>query len=448
MELKQMKDLKNIYFLGIGGIGMSALAKYFIQSGKNVMGYDKVETDLTKELIAMGAQIHYEDKASLFPANIDLVVYTPAIPKDSVLWNHIQQSGIPIMKRSETLGLITKDKFTIAVAGSHGKTSVSSMISYVLQQCGIECSAFLGGISVNFGSNYVFGTEDIVVVEADEFDRSFLQLQPNLIVITSIDTDHLDIYGTKENIYKAFQEFVDKLDKNGILVINEKAAEFIQTDAEKIIYGFDNEEFNATNVEVKEGFGMFDINEEEQKYKLHFNGRHNIENALATVVVATLMDAEEQEIAKALSGFKGIKRRFEYLYEGKNAILIDDYAHHPTEIAAILQSVKEIYPFKKVTAIFQPHLFSRTKDLHLDFAAALDMADEVILLPIYPARELPIAGVSSALIQENMTTTSRILEKEAVLEYIKKEEIEVLVTIGAGDINLLHPKLITLLHGK
>jgi UDP-N-acetylmuramate--alanine ligase len=448
MELKQMKDLKNIYFLGIGGIGMSALAKYFIQSGKNVMGYDKVETDLTKELIAMGAQIHYEDKASLFPANIDLVVYTPAIPKDSVLWNHIQQSGIPIMKRSETLGLITKDKFTIAVAGSHGKTSVSSMISYVLQQCGIECSAFLGGISVNFGSNYVFGTEDIVVVEADEFDRSFLQLQPNLIVITSIDTDHLDIYGTKENIYIAFQEFVDKLDKNGILVINEKAAEFIQTDAEKIIYGFDNEEFNATNVEVKEGFGMFDINEEEQKYKLHFNGRHNIENALATVVVATLMDAEEQEIAKALSGFKGIKRRFEYLYEGKNAILIDDYAHHPTEIAAILQSVKEIYPFKKVTAIFQPHLFSRTKDLHLDFAAALDMADEVILLPIYPARELPIAGVSSALIQENMTTASRILEKEAVLEYIKKEEIEVLVTIGAGDINLLHPKLITLLHGK
>jgi UDP-N-acetylmuramate--alanine ligase len=448
MELKQMKDLKNIYFLGIGGIGMSALAKYFIQSGKNVMGYDKVETDLTKELIAMGAQIHYEDKASFFPANIDLVVYTPAIPKDSVLWNHIQQSGIPIMKRSETLGLITKDKFTIAVAGSHGKTSVSSMISYVLQQCGIECSAFLGGISVNFGSNYVFGTEDIVVVEADEFDRSFLQLQPNLIVITSIDTDHLDIYGTKENIYIAFQEFVDKLDKNGILVINEKAAEFIQTDAEKIIYGFDNEEFNATNIEVKEGFGMFDINEEEQKYKLHFNGRHNIENALATVVVATLMDAEEQEIAKALSGFKGIKRRFEYLYEGKNAILIDDYAHHPTEIAAILQSVKEIYPFKKVTAIFQPHLFSRTKDLHLDFAAALDMADEVILLPIYPARELPIAGVSSALIQENMTTASRILEKEAVLEYIKKEEIEVLVTIGAGDINLLHPKLITLLHGK
>lgn len=448
MELKQMKDLKNIYFLGIGGIGMSALAKYFIQSGKNVMGYDKVESDLTKELIAMGAQIQYEDKASLFPANIDIVVYTPAIPKDSVLWNHIQQSGIPIMKRSETLGLITKDKFTIAVAGSHGKTSVSSMISYVLQQCGIECSAFLGGISVNFGSNYVFGTEDIVVVEADEFDRSFLQLQPNLIVITSIDTDHLDIYGTKENIYLAFQEFVDKLDKNGILVINEKAAEFIQTDAEKIIYGFDNEEFNATNVEVNEGFGMFDINEEEQKYKLHFNGRHNIENALATVVVATLMDAEEQEIAKALSGFKGIKRRFEYLYEGKNAILIDDYAHHPTEIAAILQSIKEIYPFKKVTAIFQPHLFSRTKDLHLDFAAALDMADEVILLPIYPARELPIAGVSSALIQENMTTTSRILEKEAVLEYIKMEEIEVLVTIGAGDINLLHPKLITLLHGK
>lgn len=448
MELKQMKDLKNIYFLGIGGIGMSALAKYFIQSGKNVMGYDKVESDLTKELIAMGAQIQYEDKASFFPANIDIVVYTPAIPKDSVLWNHIQQSGIPIMKRSETLGLITKDKFTIAVAGSHGKTSVSSMISYVLQQCGIECSAFLGGISVNFGSNYVFGTEDIVVVEADEFDRSFLQLQPNLIVITSIDTDHLDIYGTKENIYLAFQEFVDKLDKNGILVINEKAAEFIQTDAEKIIYGFDNEEFNATNVEVNEGFGMFDINEEEQKYKLHFNGRHNIENALATVVVATLMDAEEQEIAKALSGFKGIKRRFEYLYEGKNAILIDDYAHHPTEIAAILQSIKEIYPFKKVTAIFQPHLFSRTKDLHLDFAAALDMADEVILLPIYPARELPIAGVSSALIQENMTTTSRILEKEAVLEYIKMEEIEVLVTIGAGDINLLHPKLITLLHGK
>jgi UDP-N-acetylmuramate--alanine ligase len=352
------------------------------------------------------------------------------------------------MKRSEALGLITKDKFTIAVAGSHGKTSVSSMIAYVLQQCGVDCSAFLGGISVNFGSNYVFGNEDVVVVEADEFDRSFLQLNPNLIVITSIDTDHLDIYGTKENIYKAFQEFVDKLDKDGLLLINEKAADFIKTDCEKMIYGFDNEEFNATNVEVQEGFGMFDINDEEQKYKLHFNGRHNIENALATIIVATLMDAEEQEIAKALSGFKGIKRRFEYLYEGKNSILIDDYAHHPTEIAAILQSIKEIYPFKKVTAIFQPHLYSRTKDLHVDFAASLDMADEVILLPIYPARELPMAGVSSSLIQENMTTASKILEKEAVLEYVKNEEIEVLVTIGAGDINLLHPKLITLLHGK
>ena len=448
MELKNMNDLKHIYFLGIGGIGMSALAKYFIQSGKTVSGYDKVETELTKELVAMGAQIQYEDVASMFPNAVDLVIYTPAIPKDSALLNHIQQSGISIMKRSEALGLITKDKFTIAVAGSHGKTSVSSMIAYVLQQCGIDCSAFLGGISVNFGSNYVFGNEDVVVVEADEFDRSFLQLNPNLIVITSIDTDHLDIYGNKENIYKAFQEFVDKLDKDGLLLINEKAADFIKTDCEKMIYGFDNEEFNATNIEVHEGYGMFDVNDEEQKFKLHFNGRHNIENALATIIVATLMDAEEQEIAKALSGFKGIKRRFEYLYEGKNSILIDDYAHHPTEIAAILQSVKEIYPLKKITAVFQPHLYSRTKDLHEDFAASLDMADEVLLLPIYPARELPIEGVSSALIQENMTTACSIMEKEAVLDYVAKEDIEVLVTIGAGDINLLHSKLIAILHGK
>jgi UDP-N-acetylmuramate--alanine ligase len=344
--------------------------------------------------------------------------------------------------------MITKDKFTIAVAGSHGKTTVSSMVAHVLKTCGVDCSAFLGGISSNFNSNYVFGNDDVVGVEAYEFDRSFMQLHPNIIVVTSIDTDHLDIYGNKENIIKAFQAFVDKLDENGILIINEKAVEDLNIKSEKVVYGFNNEEYNATDVALGEDFSSFQINEDVQKYKLQFNGRHNIENALAAVIVGSMMDIEETEIAKALNGFKGIKRRFEVLFKSNNYVFIDDYAHHPNEVRSTLMSIREIYPNKKLTCVFQPHLFSRTKDLYLEFAQALDIADEVLLLDIYPARELPIEGITSKCILDEMTTKVKIVSKSEVLEYVKKEKIEVFTTLGAGDINLINQEIIDILKNK
>jgi UDP-N-acetylmuramate--alanine ligase len=443
-----MEDIKRIYFLGIGGIGMSAIARYFLQINKEVFGYDKTPSEITDDLIKDGAKIQFEDDATFFPENIDLVIYTPAIPKTSALFNHILSQDIEMIKRSSALGMITKDKFTIAVAGSHGKTTVSSMVAHVLKTCGIDCSAFLGGISSNFNSNYVFGNDDVVVVEADEFDRSFMQLHPNIIVVTSIDTDHLDIYGNKENIVKAFQAFVDKLDENGILIINEKAVEDLNIKSEKVVYGFNNEEYNATDVALGEDFSSFQINEDVQKYKLQFNGRHNIENALAAVIVGSMMDIEETEIAKALNGFKGIKRRFEVLFKSNNSVFIDDYAHHPNEVRSTLMSIREIYPNKKLTCVFQPHLFSRTKDLYLEFAQALDIADEVLLLDIYPARELPIEGITSKCILEEMTTKVKIVSKSEVLEYVKKEKIEVFTTLGAGDINLINQEIIDILKKK
>ena len=430
-----LNNINSILFLGIGGIGMSALAKYFIAKGINVYGYDKTPSEMTDALTNLGAKITFIDDAKCTENVFDLVVYTPAMPKDSFLLNYYQQSTIPLIKRSQALGLITKNSFTIAVSGSHGKTTVSSMIAFLLKECGIDCSAFLGGVSVNFNSNYIQGKSDVVVVEADEFDRSFMTLSPNIIVLTSIDTDHLDIYGTRENIVTSFLEFLNKLDDIGILIHNEKVIDEILIRGKKYIYGFQLGDYKATSLKIYPTHSTFSINDSEEVFKLNYNGRHNIENALAAISVGLTMGIALDKMVSALEKFRGIKRRFEVIFQNEKCVYIDDYAHHPAEIEALVSSVKEIFPNKRILSIFQPHLYSRTKDLCFDFARSLDLSDEVILLPLYPARELPIKGVTSYIVSEKMKTNVKVVDKTDLITTINGCNFDVILTIGAGDIS-------------
>ncbi len=430
-----INKIKSVLFLGIGGIGMSALAKYFIAKGIQVYGYDKTPSEMTTTLIQLGAEIEFVDNDKLSNKLYDLVVYTPAMPKDSFLLNYYQQSSIPLMKRSEALGLITQNNFTIAVSGSHGKTTVSSMIAFLLKECGVDCSAFLGGVSVNFNSNYVQGNSNVVVVEADEFDRSFMTLSPDIVVLTSIDTDHLDIYGTRENIVASFQDFLSKLDEKGVLIHNEKVVDKIEINGVKKVYGFSNGDYQAHIQGIFPSYSTFTVNENREVFKLNYNGRHNIENALAAISVGLNLGIDLKKMADAMEKFRGIKRRFELIYQSTNCIFIDDYAHHPAEIEALVSSVKEIFPGKKILSIFQPHLYSRTKDLCVDFAKSLDLSDEVILLPIYPARELPIEGVTSYIVSEKMKTNVDVVDKADLIDTIKQRKFDVILTIGAGDIS-------------
>lgn len=430
-----INEVKSILFLGIGGIGMSALAKYFLSRGIEVYGYDKTPSDMTNVLEGLGAHIVFQDDEKLTKNKFDLVVYTPAMPKDSILLNYYLGSNIPLMKRSQALGLITQNNFTIAVSGSHGKTTVSSMIAYVLKSCGIDCSAFLGGVSVNFESNYVQGSSNVVVIEADEFDRSFLTLSPDVIVLTSIDTDHLDIYGTRDNIVASFQEFVSKLDENGILIYNEKVLDDLQIKGKKKTYGFSPNDFQAHIRKISPSYSLFTVNDNSEVFKLNYNGRHNIENALAAISVGLCLGIDLSKMANAIENFKGIKRRFELIFTDEKCVYIDDYAHHPAEIEALVSSVKEIYPERKILSIFQPHLYSRTKDLCVEFAQSLDLSDEVILLPLYPARELPIEGVTSYIVSEKMKTNVKVVDKADLIDALKQRNFDVVLTIGAGDIS-------------
>jgi len=430
-----LNNINSIFFLGIGGVGMSALAKYFIAKGINVYGYDKTPSEMTDALTNLGAKITFVDDAKCTENPFDLIVYTPAIPIDSFLLNYYQQSTIPLMKRSQALGLITENSFTIAVSGSHGKTTVSSMIAFLLKECGIDCSAFLGGVSVNFNSNYIQGKSDVVVVEADEFDRSFMTLSPNIIVLTSIDTDHLDIYGTRENIVTSFLEFLNKLDDIGILIHNEKVIDEILIRGKKYIYGFQLGDYKATALKICPTHSTFSINDSEEVFKLNYNGRHNIENALAAISVGLTMGIALDKMVSALEKFRGIKRRFEVIFQNEKCVYIDDYAHHPAEIEALVSSVKEIFPNKRILSIFQPHLYSRTKDLCVDFARSLDLSDEVILLPLYPARELPIKGVTSYIVSEKMKSNVKVVDKTELITTINGCNFDVILTIGAGDIS-------------
>ena len=437
-----LKDIKKVYFLGIGGIGMSALARYFKSLGAEVSGYDKTSTVLTDQLVSEGINVTFEDNVDLLPKELDMVIYTPAIPKDHKGFNYYKDKNYNLKKRSEILGIISADKFSICVAGSHGKTTVSAMIAHILTESGFGCSAFLGGIATNYNSNYIQHDNDVVVIEADEFDRSFHRLAPDMAVITAIDTDHLDIYGSKENIEDAFVEFSEKIAEEGLLVIKQGTGieERLPT-LDKAFYSLmdTSADVHCSKYWVVEGGYVFTIKYYDKEFvgfRLNIGGFHNIENAIAAFTIAKELKISNDHIKAALASFQGIKRRFEMIVNTDKVVYIDDYAHHPEEIRVFLESVRELYPTKKITAIFQPHLFSRTKDLVAGFAEQLSIADDVILLDIYPARELPMEGVTSDLIYSKLTSKKKSnIKKEELLSVLKDKKLEVVVTIGAGDID-------------
>jgi UDP-N-acetylmuramate--alanine ligase len=452
---------EHIAFLGIGGIGMSALARYFNSIGVMVSGYDKTSTPLTKQLEAEGMQIHYEDNLELIDKEAGIVVYTPAIPPDHTELNYYRSHHYSLMKRSEVLGLITRNYFNICVAGTHGKTTTSAMIAHILRDSGYGCNAFLGGIATNYNSNFWSAPvnsganeKNICVAEADEYDRSFLQLNPDIAVITAMDADHLDIYGTEENMQDAFVAFTARIREGGTLISKSGIARAVDFKASHhLTYAVNdnNADIYAKNISIKQGSYFFDVSVKHRIIKdveLNMGGMHNIENVIAAVAVAVQLDIAEVKIKSAVASFAGVKRRFEYIIRnngvsamgeaGDGLVFIDDYAHHPEELRALIGSAKELFPAKKCTVVFQPHLFSRTKDLAEGFAEVLSMADEIILLPIYPARELPVQGVSSKLILDKVTNHNKcIKDKEELLKWIKENEIELLITSGAGDIDAL-----------
>ncbi|MBK7089932.1 MAG: UDP-N-acetylmuramate--L-alanine ligase [Chitinophagaceae bacterium] len=433
-----------VYFLGIGGIGMSALARYFNSRGHKVSGYDRTESELTKQLVKEGMIIHYDDNISLVEKNAALVIYTPAIPVGHSEFNFLKTNGFTIIKRSEALGLITENKLNICVAGTHGKTTTSAMVAHILRDSGFGCNAFLGGIATNYNSNFWSSEKNVCVAEADEYDRSFLKLTPDVAVITAMDADHLDIYGTEKNMQDAFIEFTQRIKPGGLLIHKQELARSKEFKAGKTwTYGArkENADSFAQNVTIQNGAYKFDVTINKQTIKnveLNMGGRHNIENTVAAIAIARYLDIDEKKIKSAVSSFQGVKRRFEYVLKNNRHILIDDYAHHPEELRALITSAKELYPGKKCTIVFQPHLYSRTRDLADGFAEVLAIADEVILLPIYPARELPVEGVNSEMILSKMNIQQKIVvSKTGLLELLKKNETELLITAGAGDIDLL-----------
>jgi UDP-N-acetylmuramate--alanine ligase len=433
-----------VYFLGIGGIGMSALARYFNSRGHKVSGYDRTESELTKQLVKEGMIIHYDDNISLVEKNAALVIYTPAIPVGHSEFNFLKTNGFTIIKRSEALGLITENKLNICVAGTHGKTTTSAMVAHILRDSGFGCNAFLGGIATNYNSNFWSSEKNVCVAEADEYDRSFLKLTPDVAVITAMDADHLDIYGTEKNMQDAFIEFTQRIKPGGLLIHKQELARSKEFKAGKTwTYGArkENADSFAQNVTIQNGAYKFDVTINKQTIKnveLNMGGRHNIENTVAAIAIARYLDIDEKKIKSAVSSFQGVKRRFEYVLKNNRHILIDDYAHHPEELRALITSAKELYPGKKCTIVFQPHLYSRTRDLADGFAEVLAIADEVVLLPIYPARELPVEGVNSEMILSKMNIQQKIVvSKTGLLELLKKNETELLITAGAGDIDLL-----------
>jgi UDP-N-acetylmuramate--alanine ligase len=456
--MADLKNIYNIYFIGIGGIGMSALARYFRFQGKRVSGYDKTETVLTRTLVEEGIPVSYIDDSSAIPKDVQLVVYTPAIPKDNKGLNYYRDHGYDLMKRSEVLGLITEDSLNICVAGTHGKTTISTMIAHILRDSGVGSNAFLGGISVNYNTNFWSNKNNICVVEADEYDRSFLKLHPDIAVISSMDPDHLDIYGTADAVKEAFLAFAEKIKSGGTLV--QKHGLPIPKPAPDIAHlSYHLTDHNADvytkNLRIHSGNYIFDIEGREGKMEdveLRVGGWHNVENALAAITACRKLGLSGEKIIPALQNYRGVKRRFEYHIQGEGPIYIDDYAHHPKELEALISSARELFPDKKILVVFQPHLYSRTRDFADGFAKALDQSDQVILLPIYPARELPIEGISSSIILDKMEKAEKqILTKQGMLAYvesIKQKEKILLITAGAGDIDELVKPLTDLLKKK
>jgi UDP-N-acetylmuramate--alanine ligase len=460
----KLAQYKNIYFLGIGGIGMSALARWFMKQGQNVSGYDRTATTLTSALQQEGMKIHFEDAVTSIPSEVvnekdtTLVVFTPAIPKDHKEHLYLKENGFTILKRSEVLGLISRDYMTIAVAGTHGKTTTSSMVAHLLKTAKKDMVAFLGGITTNYESNLVMhgkaSADTIAVAEADEFDRSFLRLFPRIAIVTSADADHLDIYGDHESLITSFKDFIKQIDAQGFLIIHESIADKLASDidhVQKDIYSMSRGQFFAANITAKSGFFEFDLHGfgKVEHIRLGVPGFHNIENAIAASIAVWHCGVHLATIKKGLESFTGVKRRFEFVIRHDRLVFVDDYAHHPTEIEAFLKSMKSMYPRKKLTVVFQPHLYSRTRDFADGFSKSLSLADEVLLMDIYPARELPIPGVDSEMLMKDITSRVKIrCGKADLLSKLEELDIEVLATVGAGDIDTFVEPIQKMLHRK
>jgi UDP-N-acetylmuramate--alanine ligase len=434
-----LNEIHRVYFLGIGGIGMSAIARYFCENGKSVAGYDKVPSVITDTLVELGAQIHFEDSLALIPVEFQekentLVVYTPAVSKNHKELNFFFNEGFTTLKRAQVLGEITRNTYCLGVAGTHGKTTTSAILGHIMHECGTRATSFLGGISENYNSNLILGDDKISVVEADEFDRSFLELSPNVACVTSMDADHLDIYGKKEVLEETFKAFSDKVSDTLIVAKG--------LPLKGLTYAVNEDaDYQISNVKIEQGNYVFDIKTPKsfiENVVFNLPGKHNLANALAAVSLAEQYGLELKDIVAALKTFAGVKRRFSYKIKSDDLILIDDYAHHPTEINAVVEAVQEMYPGERIMGVFQPHLFSRTKDFIEDFATSLSRFDKLLLLDIYPARELPIEGVTSEWLLDKINLIDKkIVSKEAVLPEIKNSGVKIVVMIGAGDIGVL-----------
>jgi UDP-N-acetylmuramate--alanine ligase len=460
--MKSLQKIKNVYFLGIGGIGMSALARYFKHSGRNVAGYDRTPTALTEALQSEGIDVHFEDDIRYIPSKWNpvetLAVYTPALPEDHKQLNWCKEKPIWLMKRAKVLGMVCNERNCVAVSGTHGKTTVSTMTATILSNSKDGCGAFLGGISKNFGSNLLLPPENSpwIVAEADEYDRSFLHLKPQLALVTSIDADHLDIYGDKEKITESFEKFISQIKDGGKLVVKKGVdLDLSKTQAEVFSYALkEKADFNTINLHLSSagGYYSFDLKTPDgiiAHCKLNYPGQVNVENAVAASALAFLAGASADEIKLGLENYQGVLRRFDVKFKSEKQIYIDDYAHHPAELEAVIHSVKALYPNRKVTGIFQPHLYSRTRDFATEFAASLDLLDEAVLVPLYPAREEPIKGVSSELIFEKMKNENKFLaEKSEVPELLRNRETDVVLTMGAGDIDGIGGQIIEVLKNK
>ena len=449
-----LDQFHSVYFIGIGGIGMSALARYFYASGKYVSGYDKTPTTLTDELIEEGIVINFEDTIEAISDKIIdieekdrvLIVYTPAVPKGNNQLNHFLSNDYSVKKRSEVLGEITRNSFTIAVAGTHGKTTTSSLLAHIFKNSGTDCQAFLGGITINYNSNLILSDRSsehtVTIVEADEYDRSFLTLHPDIAIVTSMDADHLDIYGEAKFLEDSFNLFAGQVRDKGVIIYKENLPLKTSLKTQNFKYSIKSAaDHYAHNIRIEEGCFVFDFKSSRSDINnIQFNmpGRHNVENAVAASAAALFAGIKPEKIKAALESFKGVRRRFEYIIKSEKLVFIDDYAHHPEELKACITAVKELYPNKRITGVFQPHLYSRTRDFADGFAESLDLLDECILLDIYPAREVPIEGVSSnMLLQKMKNSNKKLIQKESLIQELKNMKPEVLLTLGAGDIDKL-----------
>jgi UDP-N-acetylmuramate--alanine ligase len=452
--MKGLDDIKKIYFVGIGGIGMSALARYFISRGVIVHGYDRSQTQLTRELEELGMQVVYEDLPGSVPADTGLVIYTPAIPADSRIMAHCRSLGLEILKRSDILGLISEHTRNICVAGTHGKTTVSTMTAHILRHSGYGCNAFLGGISANYGTNFWSHERNVAVIEADEYDRSFLKLSPDIAVITAMDPDHLDIYGTPDQMENAFITFSERVRKGGMLFAQSGLERLSELKHPLTTYALEDKgaDIHASSPVPRDGAYHYNVHVSDHVIEgltLHMGGLHNVENSLVAVAIAHRLGIADDDIRSAIADFRGVRRRFEYRFRNLRTTYIDDYAHHPEELRALITGARHMFPGKKCSVVFQPHLFSRTRDFARGFAESLDLADEVLLLPVYPARELPMEGVDSRLIGAHMNRKLIYIESmDAVIHWLESNPVELLITAGAGDIDQLAEPIVYMLRKK